>query len=81
MRDGRVLVVGGRGSDTLKSVVVYDPNGLPPSPRHPIDPRTLATMLLLGLVAGAAIAWSVPSVRRRVRRFRRGGDGDEWISA
>jgi len=81
MRDGRVLIVGGFGNGSLKSAVVYDPNGLPPSTRHPIGPRTLATMLLLGLVAGAAIAWSVPSVRRRIRRFQRGDDGDEWISA
>ena len=37
-------------------------------------------LVLIGLLGLAAVAWSVPAVRLRVRRWRPRGQSEEWIA-
>lgn len=78
--DGRVLVAGGYGLDSLASVLLYDPTGVAPVPATPLDPRTLAALVLAAIVLGVGIAWSIPEVRLWVGRLGPARDADEWIS-
>jgi len=78
--DGRVLIAGGYGIDSLASVLLYDPTRVAPTPPKPLDQRLLAALLLGGVIVGAGIAWSIPGVRLRVRRLRPSPGADEWIS-
>jgi N-acetylneuraminic acid mutarotase len=77
LQNGRALVVGGYGA-ALSSVLQYDPDGVAPTPSQPIDMGTVAAALLLVL---AAVAWSVPAVRRRVLALRPDPDSEEWITS
>ena len=75
--DGRVLIAGGYGLESLASSLIFDPNGVAPVPLKPLDPRMLAALLFAGLLLGSGIAWSIPGVRQRVKRLRPAGD--EWV--
>jgi N-acetylneuraminic acid mutarotase len=78
--DGRVVLVGGYGNESFDSVVVYDPNGVAPVPRGPLDPRLVAAVALAALVIVAGFALSVPGVRRRLQGWRRREGPEEWIT-
>ena len=76
LQNGRALIVGGYGA-SLSSVLQYDPGGVAPAPAQPIDMRLVAAVLLLAL---AAVAWSIPAVRRRVMALKPAADAEEWIN-
>jgi hypothetical protein len=78
--DGRVLIVGGYGIDTVNSAVVYDPTGVAPAPRMPPDPRAIAALFLTFLIVLGVGAWSIPAVRLRAKRWRPQGQSEEWIT-
>jgi Kelch motif/Galactose oxidase, central domain len=78
--DGRVLIVGGYGIESLASALIYDPEGVSPAPVRPPDPRVIAALLMTAVLVVAAIAWSTPAVRRRVRQWRPPAEPDEWIA-
>jgi N-acetylneuraminic acid mutarotase len=80
MADGRVLLVGGYGSESLDSVLVYDPNGVAPVPRRPLDPRLIPAVVLAALLVVAGLALSTPGVRRRLKGLRPQDQPDEWIT-
>jgi N-acetylneuraminic acid mutarotase len=80
LADGRVVLVGGYGSESFASVLVYDPNGVAPVPRRPLDPRLIAAVVLAALLIVAAFALSIPAVRRRLKGWRPRGQPDEWIT-
>jgi N-acetylneuraminic acid mutarotase len=80
LRDGKVLIVGGYGIESLDSVLIYDPMGVAPAPRKPPDPRVIAALLLTSLIVLAGGAWSVPAVRQRMRRWRPQRESQEWIA-
>jgi hypothetical protein len=80
LRDGKVLIVGGYGIDSLDSVLVYDPLGVAPAARVPPDPRIIAALLLTALIVLGAGAWSVPAVRLWAKRWRPQGQSEEWIT-
>jgi Kelch motif/Galactose oxidase, central domain len=80
LRDGRALIVGGYGIESLSSVLIYDPLGVVPAPRVPPDPRLIATLLLTFLFVLGVGAWSVPAVRLGAKRWRPQGEPDEWIA-
>jgi len=77
--DGKVLIVGGYGLESLDSVLVYDLNGLP-MPRQSFDPRLIAAFLLPALLLVAGIALSFPAVRRRLKRWRPHRQPEDWIT-
>jgi len=78
--NGRVLIVGGYAIESIGSVVIYDAEGVAPVPIRPLDQRIAAGLGLIGLLGLAALAWSVPAVRLRVRRWRPRGQSEEWIT-
>jgi N-acetylneuraminic acid mutarotase len=78
--DGKVLIVGGYALKSLDSVLVYDPNGVAPMSRQPLDPRLIAGLLLAALLLVAGIALSFPAVRRRLKGSRRHGELEDWIT-
>ncbi|HEV3462291.1 MAG TPA: kelch repeat-containing protein [Candidatus Dormibacteraeota bacterium] len=80
LSNGEVLVVGGYGIESLGSVLLYDPNGEPPVPGRPIDPRLVVGGLLAVLLVVGGVAWSIPAVRRRLRSRRPNGGQEEWIT-
>lgn len=80
LADGRVLVVGGYGLESLATVLLYDPKGVAPVEPKPLDARVVAALLLLAVLVLATVAWSMPSVRQRLRHLRPAADSDEWIS-
>jgi N-acetylneuraminic acid mutarotase len=75
--DGKTLIVGGYGIESLDSAVLYDPNAVAPVLRQPLDPRLIAAVLLTIL---AGIALSMPAVRRRLRSWRPQGEPEEWVT-
>ena len=75
--DGKALIVGGYGIESLDSALLYDPNAAAPGLRQPLDPRLITAVLLTIL---AAIALSIPVVRRRLRSWRPQGEPEEWIT-
>ncbi len=79
LRDGRVLVVGGYGIGSLASALLYDPSATAPPRRAPANPVVVGGLLLAAFVILAAIALSVPNVRRRIRGGPPGGS-EEWIT-
>ncbi len=80
MADGRVLLVGGYGSESLDSVLVYDPTGVALVLRGPLDPRLIAAVVLAALLLVAGFALTIPTVRRRLKDLRPRGRRDEWIT-
>jgi hypothetical protein len=78
--DGRVLIAGGYGIQSLDSVLVYDPNGVAPLPRQPLIRRVIAAVLLSVLLLVAGTALSIPAVRQRVKSWRLHGKPEEWIT-
>jgi N-acetylneuraminic acid mutarotase len=78
--NGKVLIVGGYGIESIGSVLIYDPEGVAPPPLRPLDQRIVAGLVLIGLLGLAAFAWSIPAVRLRVRRWRPRGEPEEWIA-
>jgi hypothetical protein len=77
--DGRILVVGGYGLESLDSALLYDPSATAPVQRAPTDPLVVARLLLAAFVLLAAVALSIPGVRRRLRGWRGSGRSEEWI--
>ena len=77
LQDGTALVVGGYGA-ALSSVLQYDPGAVARTPPQPIDMRVVAAALLLAL---AAVAWSIPAVRRRLQGLRPDPNAEEWITS
>jgi hypothetical protein len=80
IRDGKVLIVGGYGIESLDTVLIYDPLGVAPVPVRPLDPRIVAVLLFVALLVVASIGWSIPALRQRVKRWRTQGERDEWIT-
>ena len=78
--DGRILVVGGYGLESLDSAILYDPSATAPVQRAPTDPLVVARLLLAAFVVLAAVALSIPGVRRRLRGLRASGRPEEWIT-
>jgi N-acetylneuraminic acid mutarotase len=78
--DGRVLIVGGYGLDSLDSALIYDPAGVAPAPSQPFDPGVIAALVLMALVLVAGGAWSIPAVRHRLDGWRSRRDSQEWIA-
>ena len=68
----------GEGSFQARSVLF--PEGVAPMPVRPPDPRVMAALLLTALLLVAAMGWSVPAVRGRVRQWRPPAESDEWIA-
>jgi N-acetylneuraminic acid mutarotase len=77
--DGRILVVGGYGLESLDIALLYDPSATAPVQRAPTDPFVVAGLLLAAFVLLAAVALSIPGVRRRLRGWRGSGRSEEWI--
>jgi len=80
LSNGKVLIVGGYGIESLSSVLIYDPLGVAPAPWIPPDPRVIAALIVTFLIVLAGGASSVPAVRQRVKRWRPRGEPDEWIA-
>jgi hypothetical protein len=80
LRDGKVLIVGGYALEFLDSVVFYDPNGVAPAPRQPLDLRVIAEALLIDLLLLCGGALFIPAVRQRLRSWRPQGEPEEWIT-
>lgn len=80
MRDGKVLIVGGYGIESLASVLLYDPAAVAPAPIRPPDPRIIAALLLIAVLLLAGLGWSMPAVRQRVKRWRPRGESEEWVT-
>ena len=78
--NGKVLIVGGYGIESLASTLVYDPEGVAPAPIRPLDPWVLAVLLLVALLLLAGGGWSIPAVRQRVKRWRPPRQSEEWIA-
>jgi N-acetylneuraminic acid mutarotase len=78
--DGRVLLVGGYGNESLGSVLVFDPNGVAPVSRQPLDLRVIAAVALVALLIVAGFAWSSPAVRRRVKGWGPHDQPEKWIT-
>ena len=79
LSNGRVLVVGGYGIASLRSVLVYDPNGELPVTGRLLDPRLiLAGVLVVLLVAGGA-ALLTSAVRHQLRSRQSNVEESEWI--
>jgi hypothetical protein len=78
--NGKVLIVGGYGIESLDTVLIYDPLGVAPVPVRPLDPRIVAVLLFVALLVVASIGWSIPALRQRVKRWRTQGERDEWIT-
>ena len=77
--DGTILVVGGYGLESLDSALLYDPSATAPVPRAPANPFVVIGLLLAAFVILAALALSIPDVRRRLRGWRGSGRSEEWI--
>lgn len=77
LQNGTALVVGGYGT-ALSSVLQYDPAAVAPTPPQPINTELVAALLFIAL---AAVAWSIPGVRRRLRRLRPDPNAEEWITS
>jgi N-acetylneuraminic acid mutarotase len=77
--NGKALIVGGYGLESLDSVLLYDPNAVAPAPRQPADPRLIGAVPLTALLLLIGIALATPAVRQRLRRWRPRGEPDEWI--
>jgi N-acetylneuraminic acid mutarotase len=80
LADGRVVLVGGYGNESLESVLLYDPNGVAPVSRQPLDLRVIAAVVLVALLIVAGFAWSSPAVRRRVKGWGPHDQPEEWIT-
>ena len=80
LRDGKVVLVGGYGIESLSSVLIYDPEGVAPMPARPPDPRVMTALLITAVLVVAAMGWSIPAVRQRVKRWRPQGESEEWIA-
>jgi hypothetical protein len=80
LANGKVLIVGGYGIESLARVLVYDPEGVAPLSARPPDPRVIAALLLTALLVGLVTSWSIPAVRQRVKGWRPRGEPDEWIA-
>ncbi len=78
--DGKVLIVGGYGIESLDSVLIYDPVGVAPAPARPPNPLVIAALLLMAVLLLAGTAWSMPAVRQRVKSWRPRGASEEWIT-
>ena len=78
--EGRVLLVGGYGNESLESVLVYDPNGVAAIPSPPVDSRLVAAVVLAALLIGAAFAISIQAVRRRLKDWHPPDHPEEWIT-
>jgi hypothetical protein len=80
LANGKVLIVGGYGIESLGSVVIYDPEAVAPAPVRPPDPRVIGALLITASLIAAAMGWSIPAVRQRVRRWRPPRESEEWIT-
>jgi N-acetylneuraminic acid mutarotase len=80
LSNGKVLVVGGYGIESLESVLLYDPNGEPPVPARPLDPRLVVGGLLAVLLVVGGVALSIPAVRQRLKSRRPNDGQEEWIT-
>jgi hypothetical protein len=80
LRDGKVVLVGGYGIESLSSVFIYDPQGVPPAPVKPVDRRLIGAVLLIVLLLLMAVAWSTPGIRQRVKGWRPRDQSEEWIA-
>jgi hypothetical protein len=78
--NGKVLIVGGYGIESLNTALIYDPTGVVPAPRMPPDPRAIAALFLTFLIVLGVGAWSIPAVRLRAKRWRPQGQSEEWIT-
>jgi hypothetical protein len=79
LADGRVLIVGGYGVESLGAAIIYDPQGVAPAPVRPPDPRVMAALALAALLLFAGAAMSIPRVRQGLKRWRPRRDSEEWI--
>ena len=80
LADGRVLLVGGYGFESHKSVIVFDPNGVAPGPREPVGPWLIAAGVLAAILVVVGFALSIAGVRRWPQRLRPSDQSDEWIT-
>jgi N-acetylneuraminic acid mutarotase len=80
LSNGKVLIAGGYGIESLNSALIYDPEGVAPAPIRPLDPRIIAALLLIALLLLAGAGWSIPAVRQRVKRWRPPRESEEWIA-
>ena len=80
LRDGRLILVGGYGSESFDSVLVYDPNGSAPVVSGPLDPRLIAALSVGTLLRVTGFALSIPSLRRRLGAWDPRNQPDEWIT-
>jgi N-acetylneuraminic acid mutarotase len=78
--DERVLVAGGYGIESLDSALLYDPSATAPVPTAPTNPLVVAGLLLGAFVLLAAVAFSIPGVRRRLRGWRGTRRSEDWIT-
>jgi trimeric autotransporter adhesin len=78
--DGRILVVGGYGLESLDTALLYDPSATAPVQRAPTNPLVVAGLVLAAFVLLAAVAFSIPGVRRRLRGWRGTGRSEDWIT-
>ncbi len=80
LTDGKVLIVGGYGVESLDGALIYDPQGVAAVPVRPPDPRVMAALLFAAVLLLAGAALSIPRVRQRLKRWRPQGDAEEWIT-
>jgi hypothetical protein len=80
LSNGKVLIAGGYGIESLSSALIYDPEGVAPAPIRPLDPRIIAALLLIALLLLAGAVWSIPPMRQRVKSWRPRGESEEWIT-
>src|ERR1700730_1581914 len=80
LRDGRVLVVGGYGLQSLVSAQLYDPSATPLARRAPANPLEVIGLLLAAFVILTTVSLSIPGVRRRLRSGPPFGGSEEWMT-
>jgi N-acetylneuraminic acid mutarotase len=77
--DGRVLLIGGYRLESLNSVLLYDPTATPRGPGEGTNRLVVAGLLLAAFLVLLAAALSLPTVRRRLKVWRRRNATGEWI--
>jgi len=79
LADGKVLVIGGYGLESLRSLLVYDPNGTPTTPAAAATPP-VGGILLAILLSLATAGLMIPRTRQALAAWRRRPRTDDWIT-